>query len=40
VGRDHRDWITQEKGVLGVGALRAVKAQLDPSGIMSPGKLL
>jgi alkyldihydroxyacetonephosphate synthase len=40
VGRDHVPWITAEVGELGVEALRAVKARLDPAGIMNPGKLL
>ncbi|HEY2767798.1 MAG TPA: FAD-binding oxidoreductase [Solirubrobacteraceae bacterium] len=40
VGRDHAPWIEREIGAHGVGALRALKAELDPSGIMNPGKLL
>ena len=40
VGRDLRGWLVQEKGELGVALLRAAKQQLDPSGIMNPGKLL
>jgi alkyldihydroxyacetonephosphate synthase len=40
VGRDHLPWIETEVGALGLEALRAVKAQLDPAGIMNPGKLL
>jgi alkyldihydroxyacetonephosphate synthase len=40
VGRDHAEWMTQEIGEQGVAALRALKAQLDPAGIMNPGKLL
>ena len=39
-GRDHAPWMTQEVGELGVEAIRAVKQQLDPAGIMNPGKLL
>jgi alkyldihydroxyacetonephosphate synthase len=40
VGRDHAPWMTAEIGERGVDALRAVKAELDPAGIMNPGKLL
>lgn len=40
VGRDHAPWLEREIGVAGVSALRALKQQLDPAGIMNPGKLL
>ena len=40
VGEDHLAWIAQEKGRLGIDVLRAVKAALDPKGIMNPGKLI
>jgi alkyldihydroxyacetonephosphate synthase len=41
VGRDHLPWIERELGgAQGVEALRALKQQLDPAGIMNPGKLL
>lgn len=40
VGRDHAPWLHHEASDAGVAALRAVKAQLDPEGIMNPGKLL
>jgi alkyldihydroxyacetonephosphate synthase len=40
VGRDHRDWYGRELGELGLGIVRAVKAQLDPTGIMNPGVLV
>jgi alkyldihydroxyacetonephosphate synthase len=40
VGRDHAPWMREEVGDTGVDALRALKAQLDPTGIMNPGKLL
>ena len=40
IGRDHRRWLAAEDGALGIEALRAVKATLDPAGIMNPGKLL
>jgi alkyldihydroxyacetonephosphate synthase len=40
VGRDHAPWLAREVGDEGVAAIRALKAQLDPAGIMNPGKLL
>jgi alkyldihydroxyacetonephosphate synthase len=40
VGRDHIPWYRQEIGELGVRALRAVKDELDPAGIMNPGILI
>ena len=40
VGTDHRPWMTQEIGELGVRVLRAVKDCLDPAGILNPGKLV
>ena len=40
VGRDHVPYMRAEVGEVGVEALRAVKDQLDPAGIMNPGKLL
>lgn len=40
VGADHRPWLAAEVGELGVEILRAVKARLDPAGILNPGKLV
>ncbi|MFD5867511.1 FAD-binding oxidoreductase [Corynebacterium sp. NPDC060344] len=40
VGTDHAPYLADEIGGLGVAVLRAVKAELDPAGIMNPGKLL
>lgn len=40
VGRDHRPWMTDEIGELGVAVLRAVKNAVDPTGILNPGKLI
>ncbi|OVF03554.1 putative FAD-linked oxidoreductase [Mycobacterium avium subsp. paratuberculosis] len=40
VGTDHRPWMREEVGELGVQVLRAVKATLDPAGILNPGKLI
>jgi alkyldihydroxyacetonephosphate synthase len=39
VGRDHAPWMSREIGEGGVRALLALKAELDPAGIMNPGKL-
>ena len=40
VGRDHVPYMEAEVGRTGLDVLRAVKNQLDPTGIMNPGKLL
>jgi alkyldihydroxyacetonephosphate synthase len=40
VGVDHRPWMRDEVGDLGVEILRAVKTTLDPAGILNPGKLI
>jgi alkyldihydroxyacetonephosphate synthase len=40
VGRDHAPYMEAEVGETGLDVLRAVKDQLDPTGIMNPGKLL
>jgi alkyldihydroxyacetonephosphate synthase len=40
VGRDHAPYMEAEVGRTGIEALRAVKEQLDPAGVMNPGKLL
>jgi len=40
VGRDHAPYMEAEVGSTGLDTLRAVKNQLDPAGIMNPGKLL
>jgi len=40
VGADHRPWLEREIGPLGVEVLRAVKATLDPAGILNPGVLV
>ena len=39
VGRDHAPYMEAEVGRAGLDVLRAVKDQLDPTGIMNPGKL-
>jgi alkyldihydroxyacetonephosphate synthase len=40
VGRDHAPYMEAEVGRTGLDVLRAVKEELDPAGIMNPGKLL
>jgi alkyldihydroxyacetonephosphate synthase len=40
VGADSARWLPQEVGAAGLLALRAVKAALDPAGVLNPGKLL
>lgn len=40
IGRDHAPYMEAETGETGLDVLRAVKEQLDPAGIMNPGKLL
>jgi alkyldihydroxyacetonephosphate synthase len=40
IGRDHAPYMRAEVGETGIDVLRAVKEQLDPAGIMNPGKLL
>jgi alkyldihydroxyacetonephosphate synthase len=40
VGTDHAPRLPREIGAEGVALLRAMKKELDPAGIMNPGKLL
>ncbi len=40
VGADHAPWLGAEIGTGGERVLRAIKDELDPAGIMNPGKLL
>lgn len=40
IGRDHSSWLREEIGASGIAALAALKRELDPAGIMNPGKLL
>jgi alkyldihydroxyacetonephosphate synthase len=40
VGTAHREIVATDLGGVGVEALRALKAYLDPAGILNPGKLL
>jgi alkyldihydroxyacetonephosphate synthase len=40
IGRDHTPYMEAEVGETGIGLLRSLKNELDPGGIMNPGKLL
>nr|WP_315258225.1 FAD-binding oxidoreductase [uncultured Duganella sp.] len=40
VGTDHAPYLAAEKGNLGVSAMRALFAHVDPRGTMNPGKLV
>lgn len=40
VGTDHRPWLGDEIGEVGVRVLRAIKRELDPAGILNPGVLV
>jgi alkyldihydroxyacetonephosphate synthase len=40
IGRDHLPWMEAEVGPAGIEMLRALKATLDPAGILNPGKLI
>lgn len=40
VGRDHAPYMEAEVGRTGLDLIRAAKEQLDPAGVMNPGKLL
>ena len=40
VGTDHKPWLAAEIGEVGVRLLRAVKAEVDPVGILNPGVLI
>jgi len=40
VGRDHRPWYDRQRPAPFAAALRAAKAELDPSGVLNPGVLI
>jgi len=40
IGTDHKRWLADERGELALSLLRTIKGELDPHGIMNPGKLL
>jgi alkyldihydroxyacetonephosphate synthase len=40
VGTDHRAYLTEEKGRLGMAVIDDLLKRFDPDGIMNPGKLL
>ena len=40
IGRDPLPYMRAEVGEVGMETLQSVKAQLDPAGVMNPGKLV
>jgi alkyldihydroxyacetonephosphate synthase len=40
IGQDHKPWLAQEIGPVGVDILRAVKQRVDPAGVLNPGVLI
>ncbi len=40
VGVDHVPWLAEEKGPIGYNVLKSLKRELDPTGVLNPGKLL
>lgn len=40
VGTDHTQWMSVEKGEIGMDLLKSIKQEIDPDGIMNPGKLI
>jgi alkyldihydroxyacetonephosphate synthase len=40
VGQDHKPWLAEEIGPVGVEMLRAVKERIDPRGVLNPGILI
>ena len=40
VGEDHLPWLGAEKGSQGLSLLRAMTRELDPAGVLNPGKLV
>lgn len=40
VGLDHRPWMPDEVGDLGIELLRSLKSTVDPVGVLNPGKLV
>lgn len=40
VGIDHAPWLAEEKGPVGYEVLKALKRELDPAGVLNPGKLI
>lgn len=40
VGQDHKPWLAEEIGPVGVLMLRAVKERIDPTGVLNPGVLI
>ncbi|MBF0104669.1 MAG: FAD-binding oxidoreductase [Deltaproteobacteria bacterium] len=40
IGYDHKRWMEQEKTPLGIEVLKSIKRELDPDGLLNPGKVV
>lgn len=40
IGTDHKPWLAEEIGSVGVAILRGLKATVDPAGVLNPGVLI
>ncbi|HLD45437.1 MAG TPA: FAD-linked oxidase C-terminal domain-containing protein, partial [bacterium] len=40
VGYDHKKWMVQEETPVGIEVLKAIKKELDPEGLLNPGKVV
>ena len=40
IGTDHKPWLADEIGPVGVAILRGLKATVDPAGVLNPGVLI
>jgi glycolate oxidase len=40
IGAARRDWLVRQRGSDAVGVMRAIKAALDPAGLLNPGRVL
>ncbi len=40
IGYDHRRWMKEEHGEFGIKIFRRIKSEMDPEGLLNPGKLI